>query len=440
VKRPTIDDVRASLWVPPAVAGAVAFGVALALVGVRTGDAGWLGQVAWPGDRTSASNTLQIIAASVITATTVAFSLVVIALQLASQQFSPRLLRDFARDWVVQAVLSVLFATFVFSLTTLRSLDDSEPLPALSVLIAFGMGLASMAALLAVIAHIIRALRVDTMMVAVHGETLTILSRFYSPYDRPPVRPGPDLPGPRGGQCITASRSGFVLSLDLQALVDAAERAGAFVRIGVRPGDHVTLGTPLGSWWPCDERATSPVEGVRAAVRMGYERTRDQDAALGFRQLADIAVKALSPGINDPGTAVHAVGYLTDLLVRLCGCSLGPGVHADAGGTPRVVVPDRDLRFYLDLSCALVRRFGAAEPMVLVALLSMLRDVAVATRDDEQCDEVRRQVDLVLATTSGSLVEEDAAGVRDAARRVHLALGGRVEDAFTDRSGETHSA
>lgn len=439
MKRVTLEDLRATVWAGPAVAGVVSFVVAALLVRLR-GDAGGVAELPWTGDRGAASAVLQVIAASVITATSLTFSLLVVALQLASQQFSPRLLREFARDRVIQVVLAVLLSAFVFALTTLLALDEARPMPHASIAVAFGMGLASMAALLAFLAHIIRALRVDTMMVAVHEATIAALRDDYRAYDAPGLH-AVDATTADGGHLVSATRSGYLQSVDVPALVAVAASADVFVRVGVRAGDHITRGTPVATWHP----ASPPHDGdldedaLLACFDLGYERTLEQDAALGFRLLSDIAVKALSPAINDPATAAHAIGFLADLLVYLCGRDLVPIVQADGEGVPRAVVPERDLRYYLDLACGPVRRFARAEPVVLVALMAMLRDVAVATRDDEQRAEVRRQVDLICCEMSDQLIAEDRERVDDAAKRVHQALRGDVASAYADRSGETRS-
>ncbi|MEV4477676.1 DUF2254 family protein [Nonomuraea sp. NPDC049504] len=180
-------------------------------------------------------------------------------------------------------------------------------------------------------------------------------------------------------------------------------------------------------------------DAVHEALNFAYERTIDQDAAFGFRQLEDIAVKALSPGVNDPVTATHAIGHMSDLLVTLCGRRLGPTLHTDAAGKGRLIIPDRDLRYYLDLACGQVRRYGAGEPTVLTALLTMLRDVAAAVRDDEQREEVECQVGHIVAEIPSSTPDHDVEPIHDMAERVQLVLAGRIRRGFTDRSGETRS-
>lgn len=444
-QRVSFEDVRLTLWFAPSVAALVALATALGLAQVTPGGGSLLGRLPWPADVDAASTVLQVIASATITVTSLTFSLVVVALQLASQQFSPRLLREFARDWVIQAVLAVLVSTFVFSLTILMALDTSQPAPKLATVIAFVLGLLSVAALLTFLGHIVRALRIDTMMVAVHGETAATIEQVYPALDEPePARPD-GLVDTSSGTVVPARRSGFVKTIRPTVLVEAAADADVVLWMMLRPGDHLVVGTPVGVAYRADgapvsdQAAERLTDAIVQAVELGYERTTEQDSALGLRQLVDIAVKALSPGINDPVTAAHAVGYLSDLLVRLQHRRLGPQVHADADGTARLVLPDRDARYYLDLACGQIRRYGRREPTVLAALLRMLRDVAVAAPDDHARDLVRQQCELVVAEMADDLLPTDAAGVHDLAARVEQALRGEVERAFTDRAGETRS-
>jgi len=438
-----VERSGAAVWVWPGVAGAVALVAAVLLAGMRPGDGSALSRLAWPGDSAAAATMLQAISAASISVITLTFSLTVVALQLASQQFSPRLLRDFVRDPWTKVVLAVLVATFVFSLAVLRQLRQDAPPPATAMLVAFVLGVASMAAVLGYISHLTRLLRVDTMMLTVHGESVRAIETFYpTREDREPLRPDALAVQWAAGTTVAATRSGFVRLLDVPALVRAAREHDALVRIDVRPGDNVVLGSPVAT--VCGGRPDGPqrdelARRVREAVVLDYERTIEQDAAFGFRQLTDIAVKALSPAVNDPVTAVHCLGHAADLLVRLADRRLGASVHVDDDGAPRAVVPDRDLRYYLDLVCGPVRRYGAREPAVLTALLRMLRDVAAAAREPRQQEEVERQVRLVLAAVPAQTLEEDSAPVRDLAARVRAAAAGDVHAAYDDRAGETRS-
>ena len=434
---------RTPLWLWPAVGGVAGLVGALVSVPVRLDRPHPLAWLGWPGGLDSATAFLQALATSVITVTGLTFTLIIVALQLASQQFSPRLLREFMHDRVFKAVLAVLVAAFVFAVTALRHVGHDGPVPDLTLLIAFGASLAVLAAILGFIAHIARVLRVDTMMRAVHDETDRAIEEFHPRYGDPRPRSPEELGVDGEGGSVCAGSSGFVRFVDVDRLLRTAAASDVLIRLDVRPGDHVVRGTPLASAW---SREGGPVEladveaGVRKCVVLDYERTMEQDAAFGFRQLVDIAVKALSPGINDPVTAIHAVGHLSDLAVKVAGRRLGGTLHEDHRGVGRLVVPDRDITYYPDLVCGQVRRYGRHEPTVLNALLRMLRDVATATRDDEQRAAVDVQVDLVTAEVSSSLSRYDVDTVEDMARRVRQALTGDVRAAYHDRSGETRSS
>lgn len=427
------------LWLWPIAAGIAALLAALVMVDLRLpSSVDW---VAWPGSADSAVALLQSLVASVITVTGLIFTLTIVALQLASQQFSPRLLRNFTRDPVIKICLSVLVATLIFSATVMRSIGPEDDLPHVALLIAQLMGVAALGAVLAFIAHLVRNLRVDTMMRVVHDETKNAIETFYPLYgDTAGASDGAEFPPPADGDMIFAGRSGFVRVIDVRALVLTAQQEQLLVRVEVRPGDHVVRGAPLATVWG------SPAGGAERSgaavgkhIVIGYERTVEQDASFGFRQLTDIAVKAISPGINDPVTAAHAIGHVAELMVQLMGRRLGGTVHQDDEGVDRALVPDRDLRYYLDLVCAPVRRYGRADPTVLTALLRMLRDAAAAARDEEQREELAVQAQLIRDEVPESLAERDVAEVQAMTDRVLQALGGDVRGSYWDRSGETRS-
>lgn len=436
---------RATLWFWPFVATVASAVVTCLLLMVRPDPTSAWAKWLWPSGVEAATALLQAVASSIMTATTLIFSLTVVALQLASQQFSPRLLREFARDRVTQVVLSVLISTFVVSVIGLRGMDSDGPLPVLVPAVVLFLGIGSALALLYFVGHIVKSLRVDTMMVSVHQEALRTVREGYPEYGDHSKDLHPNLPGPERGTLIPARRSGFVKAVRPQPLVQAAAECGVFARVGVRPGDQITVGTPLASiWTDAGGEVTGPAEDrmsevVAQAVEMGFERTLEQDAALGLRQLTDIAVKAISPSINDPITAAHALGYCADLLVQLQGRRLGPQQHTDDQGIPRLITPDRNHRYYLDLVCAPVRRFGSSEPLVLTALLRLLRDCSVAAREDAQRETIREQANLILDSMDADMLPYDADAVRSLAARVEMALQGNADDAYRDSAGETRS-
>lgn len=407
---------------------------------------GFAGRFTRDVDIDAASSLLQVVAGSAITVTTLTFSLTVVALQLASQQFSPRLLREFTNDPFTRVVLAVLVGTFVLALTVLRNLRLGDEAPALAVLAAFFMGLLSLGTVLGFITHIARSLRVDAVMSGVHAETSSALRVVHADPDDPgPLPP----PAPEAeGLLVTADASGFLRYVDHGRLLALARRHDLVCHLAVVPGDLVVAGNPLARLWSRDSgtepsldegTADEVARAVRGATPLGFERTMELDAAFGFRQLGDVAGRALSPGINDPVTAVHALGHLSDLTVSLLGRRLGVRARADDDGVVRLVLPGRDLRYYLDLVCAPVRRYGAQEPTVLVALLRLLRDAAVAAPTADDRREIARQADLVVEGTSATLLADERETVLDLRARVDLALRGDTVAAYSDRAGETRS-
>ena len=433
------DALRASLWFWPACAALAAVLLALLLLQVRPpAGAGWARWM-WPTGVDAASSLLQTVATSVMTAATVTFSLTVVALQLASQQFSPRLLRDFARDARTQTVLGVLLGTYLVSITGLHGMDPDRPVPVLVVGLVYVLGIASGVVLLFFIGHIARSLRVDTMMLNAHQGCLGVMRETYPESDSGEVQ---EFPEPAGGTYIPASRSGIIQVVHAEPVVRMLQQHGLTMRIDVQPGDHVTIGIPVARVWS-DDGGPVPHDAVSRcladALEIGYERTPEQDVALGLRQLTDIAVKAISPSINDPITAAHALGYCADLLVDLSRRRLGPEGEKDSDGVLRLVTVGRDYRYFMDLVCGPVRRFAHSEPIVLTAVQRLLRDCAANAVNDGQRAEIRRQSALVLENTASGLAAADEQEIRDMARRVEDALEDDLQAAFTDRAGETRS-
>jgi uncharacterized membrane protein len=155
------------------------------------------------------------------------------------------------------------------------------------------------------------------------------------------------------------------------------------------------------------------------AIRIGFERTAEQDVAFGIRQLADIAVKALSPAINDPYTSIQAIEHISVLLAVLAQRPLGNCQLRDPTGVVRVVVPARDLAYYLDLAYGQVRRYGSAEPRVARALLRVLRNTNAFCRGDAERELVAEQVRLVLEGAQAAIRQPaDLVSVRELADEV----------------------
>jgi uncharacterized membrane protein len=380
------------------------------------------------GGPDAARSVLSAVAGSLITVTSLTFSLTVVTLQLASSQFSPRLLRTFSRDRFVHVTLALFLGTFTYSLVVLRTVRTANGdqqiavVPQVSVTVALFLALASVLGLVLFLAHLARQIRVETILANVHEEATETLHRVLEV--REDGRPSTEVPpaAPRTAVPIIATRSGFLVSVDEDALLAAAHDVGALLRVDCPPGGSLVAGTPLGTAWSADGAPLS--EEVRDrlfprvidAIYAGPERTAAQDVGLGVRQLTDVANKALSPGINDPTTAVHALGHLSALMCESLGHQLGPKLLRDEAGLVRVVLNRLDFGELLDGAIAQPRRYGAAAPAVLVRIAALLREVAWMTRDDDDKDAVRDQVRRMRDT-----IDEQSLGTTEV-HALHAAL------------------
>jgi uncharacterized membrane protein len=387
------------------------------------------------GGPSAARTILSAIASSLISVTTLLFSLTIVTLQLASSQHSPRLLQTFVRDRFVQVCLGILLGTFVYALVVLRSVRSADEaagtsfVPRISVTVAFVATLASVGALVAFLSHQTRQLRVETMMRDVHVEAAATLRRLAEEM----AEDGQDdatLPAPPGhARPVCARRSGFLVQADEAALVSALSAADVSVRLIVRPGDAVIDGTPV-AWAWADRPAVEPdVEAVEAALAdhltLDYERADLGDPSYGLRKLVDIAARALSPGINDPTTAVHVLSHISDLLGLAAQRTHWDRVVTDDHGRPRLQLPSWDLASLLDLSLTQVRHHGREDPTVVGRLFALLAEVGWRVRTDEQRQAVQRECDRLVEQCRGTLpVGWTSADVARRSHDVGLALAG----------------
>ncbi|WP_227008332.1 DUF2254 domain-containing protein [Pseudarthrobacter sp. AB1] len=400
-----MDALRTQLWPLPVLAVALAVGLGTAVPALDAAVDGKLPEsvtvVLFSGGPEAARAVLQAISGSLITVTSLTFSLTVVTLQLASSQFSPRLLRTFTSDRFVHGTLALFLAAFAFALTVLRSVrgegSGSSPfVPEISVTVAFVLAIGSVIGLVLFLAHLTREIRVETMMRRVNVETQETIDRVF-PADR--SLPVPDPVPAEGKILINSTSSGFLTSVDKGALKRAAEDAGAVIRIDREPGSSLVAGVPFATAWPVQPGTTLTssarerlTEAVNAAVATGFERTNVQDVGFGFRQLVDVAARALSPGINDPTTAVHVIGHLSVLLCRLAERNPGPEQLTDDRGRVRVVVSLPELEDLLDMAMNQPRQYGAADPAVAGRLLGLLRELTWCDRKDKYRMAVREHL------------------------------------------------
>ncbi|WP_405542321.1 DUF2254 domain-containing protein [Streptomyces phaeochromogenes] len=356
-----------------------------------------------------AKTVVTTISAAMMTFIGVVFSISLVAVQMAAGQFSPRVVRIFVRSRITKATFAVFLATFVQSLLVLTSYDSQRD-PALvasiplvqSVLTLILVGLSVILFVMYVnstlrlmrVAHVVdlitrEALRVvANMPLGVSAETPVGTSSSTGPGS------DPDL-GPETARIAHHGRAGVLRDVDIARLVRMARQNGVVLRLVPRIGDFVVPGTPV--FAVHGGPVAKALRALSFQVSVGAERTFHQDLGFGLRQLSDIALRALSPAVNDPTTAVQAVDRIVQFLSSVAQRPLGALLHRDKRGTVRLVQPVPDWTELVDLAFTEIRGCAVSSPQVTRRLLAGLDDLLGAVPEDRRAPLVRHRTLLTQA-------------------------------------------
>lgn len=405
------DRLRTSFWFLPSLmaAGAIVLSFAVVQVDSWLGvgvvrDFGWLYTFGPEGARA----VLSAIASSMITVAGLTFSITMLTLQLASSQFGPRLLRDFMRDRGNQLVLGTFIATFLYCLLVLRTVRGTEGaafVPHLAVGFGVLLAMASIAVLIYFIHHIATSIRVETLLAQLAAETLEAVDRLYPErlgHDPPPRQDRtPEHLIPADFDCaarrVRAERSGYVQRLDVEALMQLATEHDCLVRVEARPGRFVTERDAVLTAYPSNRVADGVVDRLRGALVIGQDRTPEQDLEFSIRRIVEIAQRALSPGINDPTTALYCIDRLGEAFGRMAGRDLPSPLRFDDTGRLRIITEVLSLD---ELACpafAAVARYGIKDADVVARLLGTM---------DRLQGAVRPEVRVVISQLSEAIGRE----------------------------------
>jgi uncharacterized membrane protein len=361
----------------------------------------------------SARTLLAVIAGATISFAGIAFSVSLLIIQLASSQYSPRVVHTLFRDPYNKRVMALVVGTFTYCVVVLRSVRSAlEPggdpvIPNISVAIAVVLGIATILAVVAFINHSAHAMDVSEILDRIRLGTTDHIRAEWTPtdHDVPATRA---LPQPfEAFTVIRSDRSGWVQQIDTAALLDClptntTAHVGTYAgRYAIEHSALVTLSPPV------DDRDI--VDAVLASFAIGATRTMQQDVTYGLRQLVDVAVKALSPGIHDPTTAQDAIFHTAAVLNDLLRHDPPPAVVED--GSRRVVMTQQPShRELIQVAFDETRRAAATQPTVCLYLLAALHSLIESLQAaglDARTAELRRQAHLVTAGCGRSDVIED---------------------------------
>jgi len=413
------DRLRSSFWFLPSLMAGGAFVLAFATVALDEAVTDeWLQAQAWAytGGAEGASVVLGTIAGSMITIAGVVFSMTLVALSLASSQLGPRLLRNFMRDTINQVVLGTFVATFVYCLLVLRTIRRSEEVlfvPHLSVSIGVLFALVSLGVLIYFIHHVSVSIQADEVIARVGTELIQGIDRLF------PEQIGGDQPGPdmqlsgigiperfdREARPVAAAGDGYLQLVDADALLRLASREDVLLRLERRPGHYVVMGRPLLMLWPGERVTDQLATEVKSAFILGNQRTSTQDIEFAVHQLVEVAVRALSPGVNDPFTAITCVDRLGSALSRLAQRDMPSPYRFDEQGRLRVVAPAFTFPGVVDAAFNQTRQYARSSAAVTIRLLETITVIAGAVRRPEDRNALRRHAEMIARGAREGLPE-----------------------------------
>lgn len=394
--RKLLADLGETFWVLPAIL--VILGVLLA-VGLVELDRGgvfprWMTEGGWlyGGGGTGARTLLGTVAASTIGVAGTVFSITIAALTLAAGQMGPRLLSNFTRDRGNQWTLGVFLGTFSYCLMVLQSVRteaESAFVPHLALSVSIALAFVCVATLVYFVGHMASRINVDTVIDLVSAELRASIERLTT--EKAQHAPPPEAFW-TGAKTVTDARSGYLKQLDAQGLADWAAGHGTAIRLLVRPGAFIFAGAPIALARPGVEDVG---RAIRSATALGPTRASSADLEFAARQLVEVAVRALSPGINDPHTAISVLDRLGASLCAIVDRQLYGGVYLREDA-PALVVPSVDYDGLLDAMFHLIRQNGAGQAAVLIRMLEVLAAVRSCEHDGARRAALQRHADLVL--------------------------------------------
>ncbi len=441
-------NLRSSFWFLPSLIVVLCMSFAAAMVETdAAGSDRWLAH--WPRlfgvGPEGAREMLSTLAGSMMSITGITFSMTLVALALASSQNTSRILRNFMRSRVTQVTLGVFAGVFAYCLIVLRTIrsGDAVFVPSLAVFFAFVLALSGIGVLVFFIHHIASSIQASNIIASIAQETTAAIDRLFAEKrgrgsDKAEAEENDEVLSSRDERTwypVPAALSGYIQSVDSDALLNFARNRKTLVRMERGVGAFVVKNTALASLaltYPPDQEM---IDALNGAYSVGRLRTVEQDPAFGIRQLVDMAMKALSPGVNDTSTAVMCIDYLAAILARLA-CLQFPSSERYEGGTLRLIAVVPTFGGLLAEAFDQVRGSAAGNVAVMARMLSAIDAIASLTVNPEYIRVLDEQVQWIAelaartieATHDRARIEERLTEVRETLE-AELALAAGLETA-----------
>jgi len=419
------SHLRSTYWFLPAlvIAGCVALSY-----GMLTADnyfpteyithLGWV----YTRDPSGARDLLSVISQSMITVAGVVFSITVVALTMASNQFGTRVLKSFARDAGNQCALGTFLGTFLYGILVMRRVESARNfVPSLSVAVGIFLAAASVIVLVYFIHHVVAEIQAENVVSAVSDDLYQTMDSVFPESIRTKTLYARESLSPQElaligtiGQRVSNPKEGFVLDVDYDKLVHLAIKSRSVIRLHVLPGDFARENCPLATFWPENKPAVAKFpSSIRSCIPIGRQRSYDGDIGFGLQQLGLIAVRSLSPAINALGAAMDSNDRLIASLIRLGGREIPSPYHRDDSGKLRVISPAWDLERLIGNVLDPIRYAAAANPTVVAQMMRGLFEAETRVRNCEVQKILRLHFERFAATAVVYPQEEDRRCIRE---------------------------
>jgi uncharacterized membrane protein len=343
-------------------------------------------------DPDSARLVLSTVAAATISATSIVYSLLLLVRTIATGTLGPRLVEAYDKDFMSRIALGVQLAVFIYCLSILYLVGGQIDQRTLSVAVAIIGGIAALVGLVLFVHSVAKAVHVDTTVARVANFLRKSIAHAE---EEAPDGAGLEPPPVDKAQPVIATRSGYVQTIDRHELARRAKRHGIIVVLSVRPGDFVVVGTEVMRLVGASDLAEADRDGLLPSIVIGAFRTDEDDPRFSLQLLVEIALRALSSGINDVYTAVACADHLAGILASLAGRDITPAVVRDREGKPRVFSAELNFQDLADAVFHPLRQSGAQDPVMTITLLRRLADIITVVRDETARDVLKKHTHLI---------------------------------------------
>lgn len=371
----------------------------------------------YTGSPDGARSVLSTIASSMISVAGVTFSITLATLSLASAQLGPRLLNNFMRDRGNQVVLGTFVAIFIYCLFVLRdirSLNEITFVPHLSITLALLLVVFGLGVMIYFFHHVSMMIQAQNLVARIGRELEASIERLFSRqseyalYEHE-LQDEDDIPDDfdENTEFVTAAVSGYLQTVDYEALKKIATEADLLLQLLCRPGDFIAKGSKLLSVYPAGRLSESVTENIRDHFNLGAGRMRLQDVEYVVNQLVEIAVRALSPGINDPFTAIACIDQFGTTLADLAERTIPSGYYYDADNRLRVISDVVTFDGIVNEAFNQIRQHGRSDVAVTIRLLEVISIIVARTRTNSQRQALIRQAEMIKRASDNAIFDDN---------------------------------